>query len=111
MESYSLNDHPAYGFCDLNGLKDFVSMVISCAPDLFIPYDWLPPEQQLTLERAFAGIRFGLDLMKRDGRDPAIVLLCHELVEEACALYQAGQDHAGQKKLEEMEKLLQTLAS
>jgi len=53
---------PAYfGFTDLHGFKDFVAEVIVCAPDMFIPMDWLKPDEQMNLERDFVGLRYGLE--------------------------------------------------
>ena len=77
------DDHPAFGFSDLHGFKDFVSMVITCAPDLFLPYDWLEPDEQLNLDRAFDGLRYGLHLTTNENGESPKVVRCRALVEEA----------------------------
>jgi hypothetical protein len=111
MGSSSPKDHPAFGFTDLHGFKDFVSMVITCAPDLFMPYDWLGPDEQLNLGRAFDGLRYGLHLTAREKGELPLLARCSALVEEAYGLYESGQDDPGRRRLEVMEKLLKTLPS
>ncbi|MCE9605451.1 MAG: trigger factor [Planctomycetia bacterium] len=111
MGSSSPKDHPAFGFTDLHGFKDFVSMVTVCAPDLFMPYDWLGPDEQLNLGLAFDGLRYGLYLASQEKGESMLLSQSRSLVEEAFTLYQAGQDHAGQLKLEEVEKLIAKLPS
>ena len=98
-----------YGFNDLHSFKDFVCYVYACAPDLFPFDDWRSPEDQMTLERAFVGLRYGLDLAAKEKGESAVLARCRALVEESYAEYKAGRDHAGQLKLEEVEKLLAKL--
>jgi hypothetical protein len=107
----SPKDHPAFGFTDLHGFKDFVSMVITCAPDLFMPYDWLGPDEQLNLVRAFEGLRYGLHLATHEKGASPLLARCADLVEEAFYQYESGQEDAGRRKLEEMETLLRKLPS
>ena len=100
-----------FAFKDLHGFKDFVGSVILCAPDMFPVRDWRGPDEQMNLDRAFIGLRYGLKLTAQEKGDSPLLAKCRELVEEAYALYQGGQDHPGQRKLEEMDKLLMTLPS
>ena len=103
---------PAYfGFTDLHGFKDFVVLVLSCAPDLFPVEDWLAPDQQMDLERAFVGLRYGLDMARKEVGEVPLLESCRELVEQAYAEYQAGRDMAGQVKLEEVDQFLRELPS
>jgi len=111
MGSSSPKDHPAFGFTDLHGFKDFVSMVITCAPDLFLPYDWLGPDEQLNLGLAFDGLRYGLHLTTHEKGESQLLRQCSALVEEAFELYDSGREDDGRRKLEEMEKLLSKLPS
>lgn len=96
-------------FNDVHSFKDYVVYVYSCAPDLFPPEDWLPPDGQMNLDRAFVGLRYGLDLAAKEKGESALLARCRALVEESYAEYKAGRDHAGQLKLEEVEKLLAKL--
>ena len=112
MASSSPENDPAYfGFTDLHGFKDFLVAVIVDAPDDFMEMDWLKPEDQMNLDRAFVGLRYGLDLTAKEKGDSEVVAKCRELVEEAYAEYVAGRDMEGQRKLEEMDQLLKKLPS
>lgn len=103
---------PAYfGFTDLHGYKDFVGYVILCAPDLFPEQDWRDPGEQMNLERAFAGLRYGLTLVSKEAGESPLLERCRQLVEQARADYGAGRDMAGQVKLEEVDRLLRELPS
>lgn len=110
MASTSPESDPTYfGFTDLHGFKDFVTSVILEAPNDFMEMDWLKPEDQMNLDRAFVGLRYGLDLTAKEKGESALLAQCRMLVEESYAEYKAGRDHAGQLKLEEVEKLLAKL--
>jgi hypothetical protein len=100
------NNAAYFGFTDLPGFKDYVVYVLSCAPDLFPEEEWRRPEEQMNLERAFVGLRLGLNILAQQTDDSALLDECTKLVDEAGAQYHAGQDHAGQSKLEELERIL-----
>lgn len=112
MELSSLKEVcSTFGFNDLHSFKDYVVYVLSCAPDLFPPEDWLAPEDQMNLERAFAGLRYGLELTAQEKGESEVLKQCRAIVEQAFVMYVAGDDLAGQHKLEEIEKLLKTIPS
>jgi len=112
MASSPENDPATYfGFTDLHGFKDFVGLVLSCAPDLFLYADWLRPDEQMNLDRAFIGLRYGLDLATREKGPSPVFTACREHVEKAYALYKADENYAGQLQLEEVEKLLRKIPS
>jgi len=113
MASTSPEQDPAtyFGFSDLHGFKDFVVYVLSCAPDLFPEDDWRAPDQQMNLERAFLGLRYGLDLTVQEKGESVLLNQCRQLMDEALIEYHAGRDHSGQNKLEQMEGLLKKLPS
>lgn len=112
MESSSLKEKCSLlGFTDLHSFKDYVVYVLSCAPDMFPPEDWRPPEDQMNLERAFVGLHYGLDLTTQEKGESDVVTQCRTLVEDAYAAYRAGDDMEGQRKLEEVEKLLKKIPS
>ncbi len=98
-----------FGFRDLLGYKDFVVYVLSCAPELFPAEDWLLPDEQMNLERAFVGLRQGLRIVAQHSKDSVVLDRCAKLIDEADAHYRAGRDHAGQLSLEELEKVLKTV--
>jgi hypothetical protein len=113
MASSSPEADPAkfFGFKDLHGFKDFVIEVIAGAPDSFMEMDWLKPDEQMNLERAFMGLRYGLNVTASEKGENDVVNKCRKLVEESFAEYQAGREVEGQKKLEEMDRLLNMLPS
>lgn len=100
-----------FGFEDLHAFKDFIGEVIVCAPDGFIEMNWRKPDEQLTLERAFVGLRYGLELTAAEKGETELLETCRGLVEAAYADYQARDEVAGQAKLEKMEALIRTLPS
>ena len=100
---------PSYfGFDDVHAFKDYLGMVLCCAPDLFIEEEWLPPDQQMNLERAFEGLRYGFDLVEWEF-DGAKAAPMRQLAGEALVAYRKGDDRGGQAKLESAEKLLRRL--
>ena len=105
------NDPTYFGFTDLHGFKDYLVSVIVDAPNDFMEMDWLKPEDQMNLDRAFIGLRYGLDLTAKDEGESDLVARCRSLVDNAYADYVAGRDMEGQNKLEEVERLLKTLPS
>jgi hypothetical protein len=110
MASQSPEQDPAYfGFTDLHSFKDFVVYVYACAPELFPEDDWRGPDEQMNLDRAFVGLRYGLDLAAREKGESALLVRCRALVEAAYADYREGRDHSGQRRLEEVEALLKKL--
>jgi hypothetical protein len=112
MESSSFESNLSRGFFhDLHSFKDFVGMVVVCAPDQFIPEDWRPADEQLNLNSAFVALRYGLQLTTREKGKSALLDRCRQLVEESFAAYKAGRDREGQRILEEMESLINQLPS
>ena len=112
MKSSFRDTSPARGgFTDLHSFKDFVAMVIVCAPDRFMYQDWRSADDQLNLERAFEGLRYGLTSTVEEKGESTVLAKCRELVEAAYVEYRAGRNRLGQGKLEEMEKLLKKLPS
>jgi hypothetical protein len=112
MVSSSIDNSPARGFFhDLHSFKDFVAIVIICAPDQFMYEDWRAPDDQLNLDRAFAGLHYGLDLTAKEKGESDRLKKCRQFVQEAYTEYQAKRPREGQAKLEEMEKLLKKFRS
>jgi hypothetical protein len=52
-------------------LSDFVGYVVLCAPDAFPEEDFLQPDEQMNLERAFEEMRNALNLFKPAKMDAA----------------------------------------
>ena len=98
-------------FHDLHGFKDFVTSVGMCAPDQFPVHDFLAADEQMTLDRAFEGLRYGLDLTAKEKGNLPVLATCRGMVKEAYEHYRAGRMREGFFKLQEMEKLLRRLPS
>jgi hypothetical protein len=98
-------------FNDLHGFKDFVGFVRLCAPNMFPVLDYLRPDEQWTLDRAFDGLRYGLELTAREKGELPVLAICRTLVEEAYAHYREGRVRDGFFKLKEMESLIKKLPS
>ena len=112
MESSSRNnDRLSFGFTDLHSFKDYIVYVLSCAPDMFPPEDWRAPDDQMNLNRAFVGLRHGLDLTAKEIGESDIIAKCRILIDQSYVDYVAGRDRDGQQKLEEVESLLKELPS
>jgi hypothetical protein len=88
---------------DIDSFYDFISLVVVHAPDEFPVEDYLPDDEQLNLERAFAELRKGVDFVERDfpGADRERGL--NALLAEALALYRAGEDVKAAHLLQDFE--------
>jgi hypothetical protein len=95
-----------YGFSDVPGCLDFVGYVILYAPDMFPHEDWLGADEQMNLDRAFDGLRYGLSLLRNHRLSSSECAECSTLVESAFERYRRGADVEGQRLLEEFESLL-----
>jgi hypothetical protein len=98
-----------FGYGDISGFIDFVTYVLSCAPELFPKEKWLDPDHQMNLDRAFIGLRYGLTVLANEKVDLGLLEQCRHLIDEAHAEYRAGRDHDGQCRLEEVERVLKKL--
>ena len=102
-----VSDNPAYfGFTDLRGFKNFLVYVYAYAPDLFPHETWRKSDEQMNLQRAFAGLRYGLKLAADNMGNSQRMERCWQLVDEAYQEYLNKNERIGQQKLEEVEQLL-----
>jgi hypothetical protein len=98
-----------FGFHDLHSFKDYVSFVRLCAPIDFPIEDYLGPDDQWTLERAFEGLRHGLVIASAEKGVLPVFATCSILVNEAYQAYRNGNVRDGYRKLQEMETMLRKL--
>lgn len=94
---------------NLDELIDFIALVVLSAPDEFGYRDWLKPEEQLNLERAFDELRYGLNRAAVEVADSAMISTCRAMLEEAYTHYREGRIKPGAWKLQEMCHLLEGL--
>ncbi len=100
-----------FPFSDLHSFKDYVGFVCLCAPELFPVREGLGPEDQWTLELAFAGLRLGLEMAEKEKGPKPVFIECAHFVDEAEKSYQAGDVRAGFTYLDNVKKLLAKVPS
>jgi len=95
---------PYVGFKDLHGFKDYIGSVILCLPPNKFPVrSYLRPEAQLTFERAFQGLRYGIDLLEAERGMPETAAQCRWQVDQAHDLYARGDWRSGLKVLQQLD--------
>lgn len=101
----------SFGFSDLHSFKDYVVWVQTGASTSFPVEDWAGPDNQMTLDRAFEGLRLGLTMAVEKEGEREEFTRGRALVEEAHAAYRDGNVRDGFFKLEELQKLLKKVPS
>jgi hypothetical protein len=91
---------------DLNSLSDFVGYVVLCAPDAFPEEDFLQPDEQMNLERAFEEMRNALNLFKPAKMDAAKRRDALCLLEESLNFYHAGEVVKGAHLLQDFRSFI-----
>ncbi len=100
-----------FGFSDLHSFKDYVVWVQTGASTKFPVEEWASPDDQMTLDLAFEGLRLGLKMAVEEKGERAEFTRGRALVEEAYAAYRDGNVRDGFFKLEELQKLLKKVPS
>lgn len=91
---------------NLNGFLDFLSLVIVHAPDGFPKEDYLPDEEQLTLESAFKEIKSGMSFVEPKISSDTVLDTLRARLDQALALYRQGDEVKGAHVLQDFEQLL-----
>ena len=91
---------------DLNSLWDFIGYVVLCAPDAFPEEDYLQPEDQMNLERAFDELRNAMNLIKLSEMDDAKRSDALSLLEKSFNAYRVGDDVKGAHVLQDFQVLI-----
>jgi hypothetical protein len=83
--------------------NDFCSYLVLYAPDSFPVEDYLPPHEQMNLEKAFAELFAALPLLREVvGSDQQLFAVRAKLV-SALEAYRAGADRQGAILLQELQ--------
>ncbi|HEX8255751.1 MAG TPA: hypothetical protein VF846_21610 [Thermoanaerobaculia bacterium] len=84
-------------------LLDLISYVILYAPDEFPEEDYLGPEDQMSLSRAFTELEHGLSLAVDAGMAKANEPALREVLTASRQAYERGDDVAGATLLQRFE--------
>lgn len=90
----------------IDALYDFIGYVVLSAPNSFPVEDYLPPEQQMTLEKAFDELRRGIELIEPDMADDAKRKHLASLLDQALAAYKAGEEFKGAHLVQDFQDLI-----
>lgn len=91
---------------DIDSLYDFIGYVVVHAPDRFPVEDYLAPEEQMTLQKAFDELRHGLSLIDPEIADKDKSRRLSSLLEESLAAYRSGEMVKGAHLLQDLEGLI-----
>ena len=91
---------------DLDSLWDFIGYVVLSAPDDFDEEDYLQPDEQMNLERAFEELRNAMNLIKPSKMDDAKRSEAFALLDESLNAYRAGDDVKGAHVLQDFQVLI-----
>ena len=91
---------------DIDSLYDFIGYVVVCAPDNFPYRDFLPPHEQMTLDKAFAELRGAMSLL-----DPSVATgnkrkVLSALLDQALDAYRVGETLKGAHLLQDFQDLI-----
>jgi hypothetical protein len=87
----------------VESFRDFISVVVVHAPDEFPVEDYLRPDEQLNLEKAFAELRDGLKILINAGQNAAPAGELFELLSKSLVAYRFGKDVEGAHLLQDFE--------
>jgi exonuclease VII small subunit len=91
---------------DLNSFRDFIGYAVLCAPDDFPEEDYLQPDEQMNLERAFEELRNALNLVKPSKLNDAKRRDALSLLEESLNSYRSGNDIKGAHLLQDFQNVI-----
>jgi hypothetical protein len=91
---------------DIGSLYDFIGYVVLCAPDRFPIRDYLPPDGQMNLDKAFVELRRGIDLIEPDMADDTKRKCLVSLLGEALEAYKAGDERKGAHLVQDFQDLI-----
>ncbi len=91
---------------DVDSLYDFIGYVVLRAPDRFPVEDFLQADDQMNLERAFAELRRGLDLLGSDDAASGRMAERTALLEASLEAYRLNDVRKGAHLLQDFEALI-----
>ena len=94
---------------NLGELIDFIAYVVLYGPNEFPKREWVKPEEQLNLDRAFEELRYGLNRATEEVGEVPAISTARTILEEAYTHYREGRINPGAWKLQEMSQLLEKI--
>ena len=100
-----------FPFNDFHSFKDFVVFVQICSVTKFPQRDGLLSNAPWTLDLAFDGLRFGLNMAVQEKGERQEFAKSRCLVEKAYQAYKSGDVRSGFETLEQVQKRLRKVPS
>ena len=91
---------------DIDSLYDFIGYVVLCAPDEFPEEDYLQPEEQMNVDRAFNELRDAIKLIDPEMMTEAKHRGLLSLLEQSLSAYREGDDVRGAHLLQDFQDLI-----
>jgi hypothetical protein len=91
---------------DIDSLYDFIGYVVLRAPDRFPHEDYLSAGEQMNLEKAFAELRSGLELIDPEVADAGKRKVLSSLLDQALTAYKAGDEVRGAHLVQDFQDLI-----
>lgn len=95
-----------YGFGRFSEYRNMIGYVVLGAPDQFPVEDYLAPDEQMTLDKAFAQLRRGLPVAYDRIKDKDAIPKALELLEASYRAYESGDQRAGAFLLQDFDDRL-----
>ena len=91
---------------DVDSFYNFIGYVINRAPNTFPVEDYLPPEEQMNLDRAFVELRRGLELVEPGVADEEKKAKLAALLDQSLEAYRSGDEIKGAHLLNDFEGMI-----
>ena len=88
---------------NIDDLWNHIAYVLGSAPDRFPREDFLPDDQQMTLDRAFEQLHQGVEVAYPEPVFDSKRAALNDILERSYAAYKAGKDIAAGKLLNEFQ--------
>lgn len=94
---------PVFKIKSIDDLYDHIGYVVLRAPDRFPVEDYLPTDEQMTLERAFEQLRQGVEFAYPDDFHPEKRAALNELLDRSFTAYKGGSEVEGAHLLQDFQ--------
>ena len=91
---------------DLHSLYDFIGYVVLYAPDRFPQREYLQPEEQMNLERAFTELRNAIQFVPLGSGTKIDRETLSSVLDESLALYNRGNEVAAPHRLQDFQDII-----